>query len=46
VDHLVDCILQDRESHCNIADSVKTHEICLAMEISALERRPVALPLP
>jgi len=46
VDHLVDCILQDRESHCNVADSVKTHEICLAMEISALERRPVALPLP
>jgi predicted dehydrogenase len=46
VDHLVDCILHDRESHCNIADSVKTHEICLAAEISTMEKRPVPLPLP
>ena len=41
----VDCILNDRESHCNVADAVKTHEICLAMEVSAHEGRPVALPL-
>lgn len=46
MDHFVDCILNDRESHANVADAVKTHEICLAMEISAREGRPVRLPLP
>ncbi|MCX7824520.1 MAG: Gfo/Idh/MocA family oxidoreductase [Verrucomicrobiae bacterium] len=44
-DHFVDCILKDRESHCNIADAVQTHEICLATEISAREHCPVKLPL-
>ena len=46
VDHFVDCILSGRESHCNVADAVKTHEICLATEISAHQGRPVKLPLP
>lgn len=45
VDHLVDCLLNSRESHCNVADAVKTHEICLATGISAHEGRPVKLPL-
>lgn len=45
VDHFVECILAGRESHCNVADAVKTHEICLAAEISARERRPVRLPI-
>jgi len=45
INHLVDCIINDRESHCNIADAVKTHEICLATEISVREGRPVKLPL-
>jgi predicted dehydrogenase len=45
INHLVDCITNDHESHCNLADTVKTHEICLATEISAREGRPVKLPL-
>jgi len=45
IDHLVDCILNGTESHCSIADAVKTHEICLATEIAAQEGRPVKLPL-
>ncbi len=45
IDHFVDCILNGRESHCNVADAVETHEICLATEISAHENRPVKLPL-
>lgn len=45
VDHFVDCLLNDRESHCNVADAVRTHEICLAADISAREGRPVKLPL-
>ncbi len=43
--HFVECILGGRESHCNVADAVKTHELCLASEISARESRPVKLPL-
>lgn len=43
--HFVDCIREGRESHCNIADAVKTHEICLASEMSANEGKPISLPL-
>jgi predicted dehydrogenase len=45
VDHFIGCILGNHESHCNVADAVKTHEICIAAEISARENRPVRLPL-
>jgi predicted dehydrogenase len=46
VGHLVDCILQDRESHCSIADAYHTHEVCLAIDRSvALGGVPVKLPL-
>ena len=45
IDHFVDCIRTGKESHCSIADAVKTHEICLAGDISAHEGRPVKLPL-
>jgi predicted dehydrogenase len=45
MNHLVECILEGRESHCSVADSVNTHEICIATEISAREGRPVKLPL-
>jgi predicted dehydrogenase len=45
VNHLVDCILSDRESHASLEDSVQTHEICFASEISTREKRPVFLPL-
>ena len=45
INHFVDCILNDVESHVNIADAVKTHEICLAADLSAAEGRSVRLPL-
>ena len=45
VSHFVDCILEDRESHANLADAGLTHEICYASEISTREHRPVSLPL-
>jgi predicted dehydrogenase len=46
MNHLVDCILQDRESHCNIADAYKTHELCLAIDRSiAAAGHPITLPL-
>jgi predicted dehydrogenase len=46
INHFVDCVLTGTESHCNIADAVKTHEICFAAEVSRSEGRPVRLPLP
>ena len=45
IDHLVDCILNDVESHANVEDTYKTHEVCLAADLSAMEGRPVRLPL-
>ena len=46
IDHLVDCILDDCESHCNVADAYHTHEVCLAVDRSIAEGgRPVRLPL-
>lgn len=45
VGHFVDCILNNRESHANLEDAAVTHEICFASQISAREKRPVALPL-
>lgn len=43
--HLIECIEAGVESHASVADAVKTHEICIAAEISKIERRPVQLPL-
>lgn len=43
--HFLDCVVSGLESHCNIADAVKTHEICLASELSKNEGRSVRLPL-
>jgi predicted dehydrogenase len=46
VNHLVDCVLQGRESHCSIADAYHTHEVCIAIDRSlAAGGRPVKLPL-
>jgi len=44
IDHFVECIRADRESHCNIADAYKTHELCLAIDQSLQEGgRPISL---
>jgi predicted dehydrogenase len=45
IDHLVECIHQDRESFVNLDDAVKTIELCLAIDQSAVEGRTVRLPL-
>jgi predicted dehydrogenase len=45
VNHFVECILNDRESHVNLEDAALTHEICFASEVSSREGRPVRLPL-
>jgi predicted dehydrogenase len=46
INHFVDCILQDRQSHCNVADAYRSHELCLAIDRSLEEGgRVVTLPL-
>jgi predicted dehydrogenase len=45
INHFVDCISKECESHANLDDAALTHEICFASEISAREKRPVSLPL-
>lgn len=45
INHLVDCILTGRESHCNVADAYCSHELCMAIDRSMEEGIPVKLPL-
>jgi predicted dehydrogenase len=46
VNHLVECIRMDRQSHCSIADAFHTHELCLAIDRSIEEGGArVSLPL-
>ena len=45
IDHLVECILNDVESHANVEDTYTTHEVCLAADLSAIKGGPVKLPL-
>jgi predicted dehydrogenase len=43
INHFIDCILKNEESHVNLADAVKTHEVCLAMDKSAETGKPVRI---
>lgn len=45
VAHLIECIQTNTESHTNVADAFKSHELCYAADLSGKEGRPVALPL-
>jgi predicted dehydrogenase len=46
INHLVDCIQNDRESHCNVSDAYHTHEVCMAIDRSIAEGgQTVKLPL-
>ena len=45
MDHFVECIRTDVESHCNFEDAVLTHEIIFAAQECYRTQRPVALPL-
>ena len=45
IDHFVECIRNNRESHCNLDDAVKTHEVIFAAQKCYQTRSPVSLPL-
>jgi len=44
-DHFVDCLLRGEQSHCNLADAIKTHEIVFAAQQCYATAAPVRLPL-
>lgn len=46
IDHFIECIEKDEESHCNIADASKSLEVCFAIDLSIETGKPVSLPLP
>lgn len=46
IDELVQCVLEDRETHISVFDAQKTMEICIAADRSAARGgRPVKLPM-
>jgi predicted dehydrogenase len=45
MNHVADCILNDRESHCNLEDAIKTHDIVFAAQEAYKTGQPVSLPL-
>jgi len=45
MDHFVDCVLANRESHCNLDDAIQTHEVVFAAQRCYETRAPVQLPL-
>jgi predicted dehydrogenase len=45
IDHFVDCIRKGIQSHCNLQDAIKTHEIIFDAIESQKSGRPIRLPL-
>lgn len=45
MNHLVDCIINNKETILNIDWTYKAHEFCFAADKSAAEGKPVSLPL-
>lgn len=43
MDHFVECLQRDEESHCNLEDAIRTHEVAFAALKSQRTRRPVRL---
>ena len=45
IDHFVECVLDNVESHCNLDDAIVTHEVVFAAQQCYQTGRPVAWPL-
>jgi len=45
IDHFVECIQANCESHCNLEDVIKTHEVVFAALRSYETGKPISLPL-
>jgi len=40
IDHFVECLLSERESHCNLEDAIMTHEVVFAAQVCYRTGRP------
>lgn len=45
IDHFVECLQAGVESHCNLEDAIRTHEVVFAAQECYRTHRPVRLPL-
>jgi predicted dehydrogenase len=45
MDHFIDCLQRSVESHCNLADAIKTHEVVFAAQRCYQTGQPVRLPM-
>jgi predicted dehydrogenase len=45
MDHFLDCLQRGVESHCNLEDAIKTHEVAFAVLESSRINEPVRLPM-
>jgi predicted dehydrogenase len=45
IDHFVDCIQRDVESHCNLDDAILTHQVVFAAQRCYDSGQPVRLPM-
>ncbi len=45
LEHFITCIDKGRETEINLDEAVNTHEVCLAVDLSAEQGRPISLPL-
>jgi predicted dehydrogenase len=45
IDHFVECLQRNVESHCSLEDAIKTHEVVFAALQCYQTRQPVSLPL-
>jgi len=45
IDHFIGCLQKDIESHCNLEDAIRTHEVVFAALQCYRTGRPVRLPL-
>jgi len=45
MDHFIECLQSNVESHCNLEDAIKTHEVVFAVQQCYETHRPVQLPL-
>jgi predicted dehydrogenase len=46
LEHFVDCLRADNETEQSLENAINVHEVCLAVDMSVEQRRPVSLPLP
>jgi predicted dehydrogenase len=43
--HFIECIDAGRETELSLENAINVHEVCLAVDMSVEEGRPVSLPL-